>query len=437
MVEEKQKPNIIWFMIDSFRRYLLLPSEYCLEKTFIDKLTEKGVFFEQCVTAAPYTLASMNAMLTGFYPSVNRLDGWFKITPDDLDKKIVTFADILKSEGYFNSAFFPKRARALIPPYSFDHFQLVKGPDEFSFERYIVAPSPKLAIFYLEEVHDTCCGNAGKFDAQKYFESVKEVAERVRYFYEKCAKENDIIVITSDHGVRITGEPTNDIHRDEMVAGKFLTDKTTRTFFSLVYQDKLESGKIVKEQMRTIDIAPTVLDLAGLPVLRGQGVSLFPYLKGEKKWQEQPAFIVTGGSETSPWKPDMWAIRTPKWKFILTKSKKNFFQTVDNYELYNLVEDPAELNNVVDRFSEIANEFLKKIKENLLYNMKKVEEYYQENNFNYETYLKTRIFPLWLKFDLFLRTLICKLFIHPKIQLGVGRIKIRKFLIKKFGKSII
>lgn len=435
---ENPKPNIVWFMIDSFRPKLLSPLDEGRETTFFDELAKRGVFFEQCVTAAPYTIASMQAMLTGFYPSVNKLDGWFKNTPEDLDKKVITFTDILKSEGYSTFAFFPKRSRPYLPPYSFDYFQMVGSPDEFSFNTYLSAPSPKFAIFYLEEVHDTCCQNAGKYDKEKYYRSVKESAERVRYFYEKCCKEEDVIVITSDHGIRVIGEPCALHHKDELVSGKYLTDKTIKTFFAVIARDKIAVGTKIGEQVRTIDIAPTVLDVAGLSVIKGQGESLYPCLKGEKEFPKFPAFVVTGGMETSPWKPDTWSIRTPKWKFVLTKIKKPFFKTAYKHELYDLEQDPAEIKNVIQDFPETANKLYKKIEKDLLSSKKTVEDYYRENNFDYKKYLKARIYPFRLRLELWARTFFAfKLFLRPKVQLGVLRSKIRKFLKRKFNETII
>ena len=425
-------------MVDSLRKYVLPPVREKWERTFIDDLVEKGVFFEQCVTAGAYTMASLSAKMTSFYPALNGIDGWFKNLPYDLDKNVITFADMLKSAGYFNAGFFPNPIKAVVPPYSFDHFQMIKNPARYSVEKYISAPSPKFAFFYFLEIHDACCKNAGTFDSVKYIESVKEEAECVRYFYEKCAGPQDIIILTSDHGVRIIDEPTSEVHRDEKVSGKFLTDKTTRTFFALIYKEKLPPSTIVREQVRTIDIAPTVLDLAGLPLMGGQGVSLLPYLQGKEKWPEHPAFMVTGGSETSPWKPDMWGVRTPQWKFVLTKKEKFFLKREYRQELYNLKEDPAELVNVADRFPEVTRLFLAEVKENLLQGVLSVKDYYEKHNFDYHKYLKTRTFSLWLRLELFLRTLfLFKLLVRTKVQLGVRRMKIRKSLIKKFGRSII
>ena len=116
------KPNIVWFMIDSLRPEFLSTFGANVRPIFIDELIKKGVSFSQCITAAPYTIASETAIFTSFYPSVNQLNGWFKNTPDDLDNKVITFADILKAEGYFTACFFPVKTRAYIPPYSFDKY---------------------------------------------------------------------------------------------------------------------------------------------------------------------------------------------------------------------------------------------------------------------------------------------------------------------------
>ena len=425
------KPNIVWFMIDSFRPRLFLPLDENKPETFIDELVKRGAFFEQCITAAPYTIASVHAMFTSFYPTVNKIDGWFKNTLDYLDKQVITFTDILKSEGYFTSAFFPRRSEPYLPPYSFDFYQLVSSPDKFSINTYLAANSPKFAIFHLEEVHDACCQNTGKFDKQKYYQSVKEASERVKYFYEKCSREEDIIIITSDHGIRVIGEPASENHKDELVSGRFLTDKTIRTFFAIIAKDKILPHTKIKELVRTIDIVPTILDIAGLPILKGQGISLYPYLREEKELPELCAFTVTGGMETSPWKPDSWSIRTPKWKFILTKTKKPFFKTVYRQELYNLEQDPAELANVIQNFPEIAKELFEKMKNVFLSNSKTVEDYYREKGFDYKKYLETRIYPFRLRLEHWLRTFfIFKLFLRPKVQLAVRWNKIKKLLRK-------
>jgi len=175
------------------------------------------------------------------------------------------------------------------------------------------------------------------------------------------------------------------------------------------------------------------LDAVGLPLLRGQGISLLPCLEGEKKWSEPPAFIVTGSMETSPWRPDTWGVRTPKWKFVLTKIKKPFFRAIYKQELYDLEQDPAEIYNVIQEHPEIADSLFRKMKEGLLENHKSVEDYYKENNFDYKKYLKARVYPFKIRLELWSRTFFAfKLYLRPRVQLSVLYHKMKKFLKRKF-----
>ena len=241
---KNKKPNIVWFMIDSLRPDFLSILGADTKPTFIDELMSKGVSFSQCITSAPYTNASVNAMFTGFYPSVNKLNGWFKNTPENLDKKVVTMADVLKAEGYFTACFFPVDTRAYIPPYSFDRYELLKSTDDYPIDDYISAKSPKFLILEFEEIHSACCSDPKAFTKKKYYEAVLRVAEKVRYFYNKCCKPDDIVVITSDHGIRVVDEPSADCHKDETVTGMYLTDKTVKSVFSIIAPDRINSGII-------------------------------------------------------------------------------------------------------------------------------------------------------------------------------------------------
>ena len=430
-----QKPNIVWFIIDSLRPKSL---GNFFEPTFIDELIKEGTSFTQCIAAAPYTIASENAMFTSFYPSVNKLNGWFKNTPENLDKKIITFIDILKAEGYFTACFYPTRIRPYIPPYSFDIYELVRTTHEFPVDRYLSADSPKFLVLDFEGIHDVCCANLGTFTKQKYCEAVKHTAEEVKYFYDMCCGRGDVVIITSDHGIRVIDEPASIYHKDEFVTGKYLTDKTVKCFFSIIAPDKIPSGIEIKEMIRNIDIVPTVLDTVGLPILKGQGISLLPYIKGAKELPKLYAFSETGGMATSPWKPDVWSVRTPKWKFVLTKIKKSLFtNTYYKKELHDLTNDPYELENKAEEFPRVVEELFERVKGMLLSNSKDIKDYYRENDFDYKKYLRTRTYPFEIRLRVILLTLInYKLTYRLKIQLRFIAGKIKRLLVKWRGSQL-
>ena len=94
-----------------------------------------------------------------------------------------------------------------------------------------------------------------------------------------------------------------------------------------------------------IDVAPTILDLAGVPVPAGMnGASLRPILEGhEVPWREDFFLEHVGVIDVQPPIPDSRGVRDEEWKYIR-------YLTADSEveELYLLEADPLEMNNVVN-----------------------------------------------------------------------------------------
>jgi choline-sulfatase len=82
-----------------------------------------------------------------------------------------------------------------------------------------------------------------------------------------------------------------------------------------------------------IDLHPTICDLAGVPTLEGLDArSIAPVLRGSSETHRE--FVATFMKE-------FHALRTHKWKYVETIN--------DKPELYNMLEDPDELTNLVDQ----------------------------------------------------------------------------------------
>jgi tetratricopeptide (TPR) repeat protein len=141
--------------------------------------------------------------------------------------------------------------------------------------------------------------------------------------------QRTLLVLTSDHGEGL-GEHGEKTH-------SFLVyDSTIRVPLILWGPADLARGRRIDTLVRTVDIAPTVLDWVGLPGLRGiQGVSLRPLLGGEP-WRVQltaygeslETFATFGTSV-------LRFVREGRWKYI-HKVKP---------ELYDIESDPGELRN--------------------------------------------------------------------------------------------
>jgi Tfp pilus assembly protein PilF len=145
----------------------------------------------------------------------------------------------------------------------------------------------------------------------------------------KSPPENTLMVVLSDHGESLS-------EHGEYTHGVFLYESTLRIPFVMAGPG-VPKGVRVKQQARTIDLLPTLLDVMGGKAPREvQGVSLAPAFTG----REVPTTY--SYAETLYTKINMgWAelrgIRTNRWKYIRAPKP----------ELYDLIEDPAETTNVI------------------------------------------------------------------------------------------
>jgi arylsulfatase A-like enzyme len=125
---------------------------------------------------------------------------------------------------------------------------------------------------------------------------------------------------------------------------RFAYEEGIRTAFFARYPKRIPAGSTFEQMVLAIDIAPTMIELAGgKPGVHVQGRSLVPLLKGRgKKWRE--SFLVEYFNESAwPWIVGMSykAVRTERHKLIHWVHKED----VD--ELYDLERDPYEISNVI------------------------------------------------------------------------------------------
>jgi N-acetylglucosamine-6-sulfatase len=125
---------------------------------------------------------------------------------------------------------------------------------------------------------------------------------------------------------------------------RFAYEEGIRTAFFVRYPKLLEPGTRIERMAMAIDIAPTLIALAGgKPGPHIQGRSLVPLMKGRAgKWRE--SFLMEYYNEAAwPWIVGMSykAVRTDTAKLIHWVHKDG----VD--ELYDLAKDPYELKNVI------------------------------------------------------------------------------------------
>lgn len=120
-------------------------------------------------------------------------------------------------------------------------------------------------------------------------------------------------------------------------------------------------GTVCDELILNADIAPTFLDIAGIPVPDNMhGRSLVPLLNGETVDWRQSILYEALEPELGSW--PLVAARTRRWKYIQTFHPENRSKLVFE-ELYDLEKDLGELNNLAS--SPSHSDVLKELKAEL------------------------------------------------------------------------
>lgn len=104
-----------------------------------------------------------------------------------------------------------------------------------------------------------------------------------------------------------------------------------------------EPGTRIEEMVLNVDVAPTFLDLAGAEVTEAMdGASILPLLRGDPDpWREEMLFVYYW-EYPFPHTPTVLAIRDERYKYV-------FYHGIwDTNELYDLVADPYETENLID-----------------------------------------------------------------------------------------
>ena len=131
-------------------------------------------------------------------------------------------------------------------------------------------------------------------------------------------------------------------------------EESMRIPFLLRYPKGAEKSKKVDAMVLTIDLAPTVLDYAGVPIPEQmQGRSWRPLIEGKapEDWRKSFLYEYFFEAEHNAYVPTMVAVRTENGKLITYPEKEAWTQVFD------LKADPYELTNLANqKKSPLTNE---------------------------------------------------------------------------------
>jgi arylsulfatase A-like enzyme len=171
-----------------------------------------------------------------------------------------------------------------------------------------------------------------------YYAKVTMVDDNVGRLLDKLRElgqaDNTLIIFTADHG-NMLGD-LNRWFKGAMYEGSARIPLLIKAPPSSPFATSFNSGRVVTHIVENIDVMPTICEIVGvaLPEQGIQGQSLVPLVTGRKEGWKERAYAERIST----------MVRTPQFKLIQDARKSR--QGEGEYELYDLIRDPLETNNL-------------------------------------------------------------------------------------------
>ena len=409
------KPNILFFVFDSLRADKFYGKDKTAKTPNFDKLMENGVYFEQAIASTDATVLALNSIFNATFPFVTGLRTWkiklsdnnfldylkkcgysmYGLVPDLTSYS--KLADFFVNDDKFYHA---------LPPFSMNPLitnakTIIKNISTKNLIEpwfyYIHSHEFHWPLELSEEFDNEEFGNT------RYDRMLALVDHWVGKILEEVDLKNTIIIITSDHGQHLPFddkgvqffEPSfeKEIGVGKKIMPKFshkigakiivkVRDKITKTRLKKVnegltaYQKRSRlphntlsvfdetvrvpllfcgfelDSKIIADQVRSIDIFPTIIDLIGFKRRQKfHGRSLVPLFEN-KSMDELPVYMHTT-PHVKITSDDKVGIRTSKFKYFRGNNPG------ENINLYDLKNDPQENFNIANNSPNVIEEMEK------------------------------------------------------------------------------
>lgn len=161
------------------------------------------------------------------------------------------------------------------------------------------------------------------------------VGEVLDYLDQHGLAENTIVVYTSDQGFYLGEHGWFD--------KRFMYEESLRTPILMRYPKEIKAGSQINDLIQNLDFAPTFLDYAGVEIPSDiQGESFRKIVRGEaSEWRDAIYYTYYEYPSVHMVKRH-YGVRTDRYKLI------HFYYDIDEWELYDLEKDPAEMQSVYD-----------------------------------------------------------------------------------------
>jgi arylsulfatase A-like enzyme len=372
--------NVVVYVSDALRAdHLGCYGARFVNTRTIDELAAGGVRFDQAISAAPWTAPSMTSMVSGLYAHHHGYLHW----DAELDPTTETLFRALSAHGYevgtfvFDTNYLFKdlpeanvlgtsetldgaiawlRENRSRPFLLFFHNWATHMPYDILHSERKDWLAAKAEVIGGIQADSASALEATREGYRRAVERQSEtfVASMLEELDTLGLREQTVFAFLSDHG-ESWGErlaAKEDVKGVYHMHGATVYDEIVQVPLILSAPGRLVPG-VVDAQVRSVDLMPTLLELAGVPSGEIDGTSLLPLVAGEE-YGDRPAVI----AGTDMGALTKLAVRMPPWKLILgieSGEEEAYRLDLDPRELESRPADaPAELRELVFRELESA-----------------------------------------------------------------------------------
>ncbi|MFH0813043.1 MAG: sulfatase [Pseudomonadota bacterium] len=392
--------NVFLIVIDALRPDHLGCYGYGRETSpEIDKIAAEGLRFDNVISQSSWTKPAVASLLTSTYPEVHgvkKIDDILSYQATFLPTILKNFGYVtaciqtnpfLSSEGCFDQGF----------DYYIELFDKTPGISKPRIHETVKVAyewldhfknNPFFLYLHLLDTHNPYAPpevfqQFGPEEQDLFDGEIRFVDYHIgglrEYLSLKGLQEKTVLIVTSDHGEEF-GEHGHRYH------AKHLHGEVLRVPLIISSPALIPSGLSIPVQVRSIDLVPTILEILGMPLSEGhQGESLVPLLTNVSS-PSRTAISQIGGSDEATGGTELISITTGEYKLIWNKNN-------DAKELYHLVSDPKELQNIAEPEEGKCHDLQSQLK-NLIYTPNEKPFQYkpkpQKLSFNEEVLLRLR-----------------------------------------------
>lgn len=385
------RPNVVFIITDQQQRTAMSAAgNPCLRTPAMDSVAHEGVLFTRAICATPQCSASRAAIVTGRWPhSAGVIANIGAIGSQPLDPRLPSVGHVFRAAGY-ETAYFGK-------------WHLGKNPGEHGFEQFDTCKRGRgdlvlaRAVEFLNRPHSRPFIMFASFvnphDIYKFKTLRKQIPLGRRKILLPASRHDDLAAKPEpqrryrdeDQGVAARGFADDQwrnylevyyylaekvdsrigkildalrslgLHRDTVVVftsdhgdlggahglpfkGPCMYRELVEVPLAIRWPGVIGAGRVIDDLVSNADLLPTLCDLADIAPPDGmQGRSLRPALEGRPD-RPRRQFVVSEYFSKQRWANPIRMLQTERWKYVRYRRWGE--------ELYDLLNDPHELNNL-------------------------------------------------------------------------------------------